>query len=252
MEKETTYEEYTGEKTPEALAEEAQANMTLTRHLEELRVRIIRSLLAVACGSAVSYYYIDEIMAFIMRPAGKLYYMQPAEAFFTYFKVALFAGFLLSLPFVLYHVWAFFLPALTAKERAVIGMLVPASVGLFLAGIAFSYYLVLPIAIRFFLDFASDTLQPMLSVGRYFDFIVMFMLPFGFIFELPLVILVLARLGIISSAFLAQKRRIVILLCFVIGALVSPPDVVSQTMIAVPMVLLYELSIWIVRYVLRK
>lgn len=252
MEQEKTYEEYTGDRLPEEVAEEAQANMTLVRHLDELRTRLIRSLIAVGLCSGVSYFFIDEIMAFLMRPAGKLYYMQPTEAFFTYFKVALFAGFLLSLPFVLYHVWAFFLPALTPRERALIGVLVPTSAALFLAGLAFSYAFVLPIAIRFFLDFASDTLQPMLSIGRYFDFIVMFLLPFGCIFELPLVIMVLAKLGFISSAFLRQKRRLVILLSFVIGALVSPPDVVSQTMIAVPMVLLYELSVLIVRYILRK
>lgn len=252
MEQEKTYEEYTGDRLPEEVAEEAQANMTLVRHLDELRTRLIRSLIAVGLCSGVSYFFIDEIMAFLMRPAGKLYYMQPTEAFFTYFKVALFAGFFLSLPFVLYHVWAFFLPALTPRERALIGVLVPTSAALFLAGLAFSYAFVLPIAIRFFLDFASDTLQPMLSIGRYFDFIVMFLLPFGCIFELPLVIMVLAKLGFISSAFLRQKRRLVILLSFVIGALVSPPDVVSQTMIAVPMVLLYELSVLIVRYILRK
>lgn len=252
MEQEKTYEEYTGDRLPEEVAEEAQANMTLVRHLDELRTRLICSLIAVGLCSGVSYFFIDEIMVFLMRPAGKLYYMQPAEAFFTYFKVALFAGFLLSLPFVLYHVWAFFLPALTPRERALIGVLVPTSAALFLAGLAFSYAFVLPIAIRFFLDFASDTLQPMLSIGRYFDFIVMFLLPFGCIFELPLVIMVLAKLGFISSAFLRQKRRLVILLSFVIGALVSPPDVVSQTMIAVPMVLLYELSVLIVRYILRK
>ena len=142
-------------------------SMSLTKHLEELRTRIIRSLQAIAVGSAISYFYIEQIIEYLTKPAGKLYYMQPAEAFFTYLKVAILSGFLLALPVVFYHVWRFFLPALTRKERAVLAILVPISVLLFFLGLAFSFYLVLPIGIKFFIGFTTDNLQALFSIEKY-------------------------------------------------------------------------------------
>ncbi len=227
--------------------------MSLVGHLEELRRRIIICLVVIGISSAVSYCYAQELVHFITAPAGKLYYMNPAEAFFTYLKVSVFAGFLVSLPVVLYQVWAFVVPALTNNERTAVGLLVPASVLLFFVGLAFSYYLVLPAGIKFFMGFATEDLQPLFSLGQYLSFVLSFLLPFGFVFELPLFILVLAKLGFISSGFLVLKRKIVLVLSFIIGAIISPtPDVFSQTMVAVPIVILYELSILIVKYILRK
>jgi sec-independent protein translocase protein TatC len=130
---------------------------------------------------------------------------------------------------------------------------VPASIILFVVGLVFSYYLVLPAGIKFFMGFANENLQPMFSISQYLSFVISFLLPFGFIFELPLFILVMARVGIISSSFLSAKRKIVFVMSFVIGAVISPtPDVFSQTMVAVPMILLYEISLLIVKYILRK
>lgn len=254
MSKEPTYEDYVGEeKTLEQIKDEKTGNMSLLNHLDELRTRLIRSMIAVGVCSLVAYFFIEDIVHYITLPAGKLYYMQPAEAFFTYLKVSVVSGFLIALPIVLYHVWRFFLPALTEKERGVLGLVVPISVFLFFIGLTFSYFLVLPAGIKFFLGFASNDLQPLLSVGKYLDFVIAFILPFGFIFELPLVIMVLAKIGIISSAFLKKKRKIVIFLSFVVGAVISPtPDVFSQTMIAVPIMILYEISILIVCYLLKK
>lgn len=228
-------------------------SMSLVAHLTELRSRIIKCLVAVALGSCVGYYYIEEIMHYITMPAGKLYYMQPSEAFFTYLKVACVAGFLLALPVVFWHVWRFFLPALTHRERAVLGVVVPASVVLFFAGLAFSFFLVLPAGIRFFMGFNSAELEAMFSVNKYFDFVIMFVMPFGFIFELPLVITIMGRMGIITSAFLKKYQRIVIFLSFVAGALITPtPDVFTQSMIALPIIVLYEVGYVIVRYILRR
>jgi sec-independent protein translocase protein TatC len=233
--------------------DEPQGAMSLIGHLEELRRRIIVIIAAIATGSIVCYFYAAEITALITAPAGKLYYMNPAEAFFTYLKVSFFAGFLLALPIVMYQLWAFIVPAMTNKERKAGMFLVPASVILFFIGLIFSYYLVLPAGIKFFMGFATDNLQPMFSIGQYLSFVISFLLPFGFIFELPLFILVMARLGIISSAFLTAKRKLVLVMSFVIGAVISPtPDIFSQTMVAVPVILLYEISVLIVKYVLRK
>ena len=228
-------------------------SMSLIKHLEELRYRIIRSLLAVFVGSAVSYYFMDIIMKYLTLPVGKLYYLQPSEAFFTYLKVAVAAGFLLALPVVFYHVWRFFLPALTTGERKVIAILVPISVLLFFIGLAFSFFFVLPAAVKFFMGFGGEDLQAMFSVDRYFDFVLTFVLPFGFVFELPLVIVILGKMGIIGSAFLAKHQRTVIFLSFVIAAIITPtPDVFTQSMLALPMILLYEVGFLIVKYVMRK
>ena len=262
MTEEKAYEEIAeapqpaGELPPPEAAEESEGdagNMSLIKHLEELRKRIIRSLIAIGVGSCICYFFIDEIMHYLTIPAGKLYYMQPAEAFFTYLKVAVFGGFLLAIPVVFYHFWRFLLPALTGKERSALGVVLPSSVLLFFAGIVFSFLFVLPAGVKFFIGFGTEELQPLFSIDKYLDFVIAFVLPFGVIFELPLIIVILAKLGFVTSAFLKKKRRIVIFLTFVIGAVISPtPDVFSQSMIAVPMILLYEISLFIVRYVLRK
>ncbi len=240
----------------EAAEEESPAktgSMSIIAHLTELRKRLIRSLIAVAFGSGIAYYFVEDIMHILTGPAGKLYYMQPAEAFFTYIKVSIFVGFLLALPIVLYQIWRFVLPALIGMERYLISVIVPISLILFLAGIAFSFFLVLPAGIKFLMGFSTTELQPMFSIKQYFDFVISFLLPFGFIFELPLAIVLLAKVGIVSSKFLAKQQRLVIFLTFVIGAVISPtPDVFSQSMIALPMILLYEISYVIVRFIMKK
>lgn len=234
-------------------SETVAGNMSLVRHLEELRRRIIRSLLAVGVGSCVAYYYIDDIMRYITLPIGRLYYLQPAEAFFTYLKIAMAAGFLLALPVVFYQAWKFVLPALTVQEKIVVGVLVPASVLLFFVGISFAFAFALPAALRFFVGFGTENLQPMFTLHQYFDFMLSFVLPFGIVFELPLVIIVFARLGFIGSEFLRQKQRLVFFLSFVVGALVSPtPDIFNQSMIAVPLIILYEISYLTVRFIMRR
>ena len=232
---------------------EDDGSMTLIAHLTELRSRLIKSLIAVAVGSVVGYCFIGDIMHYLTLPAGKLYYMQPSEAFFTYIKVAIVAGFLLALPVVFYHAWRFFLPALTRKERLVLGLVVPISVLLFFAGLAFSFFLVLPAGIRVFMSFGNGEVEALFSVKRYFAFVISFVLPFGFVFELPLIITILGKIGILSSRFLGKYQRIVIFLSFILGAIITPtPDIFTQSMIALPMIILYEVGYLIVRFVLRK
>lgn len=246
------------EKKPDAAEEELdeeldEGNMSLVKHLEELRFRLIRSLLAVAVGSCIAYYYIEPIMQWVTLPVGKLYYMQPSEAFFTYLKVAVATGFLIALPVVFYHVWRFFLPALTRNERNVIGIVVPVSVLLFFGGLVFSFCFVLPTAVKFFMGFGSESLQAMFSVDKYFDFVITFVLPFGFVFELPLVMTILGKMGILGSEKLKRVQRYVIFLSFVLAAIITPtPDIFTQCMLAFPMIALYEVGYLIVKYILRK
>ena len=154
---------------------------------------------------------------------------------------------------MLYQAWAFAAPALNNKERIVSIILIPSSVLLFFVGLLFSYMLVLPAGIKFFMGFATEDLQPMLSLGQYLSFVISFLLPFGFIFELPLVILLLVKFGLIGSEYLSARRKHVLVLSFVIGAVISPtPDIFSQTMIAVPILVLYEISLLIVKFILKK
>lgn len=248
----TVNEEKLNTQTEENAENTDDGSMPLTAHLEELRSRIIKSLFAIAAGSGIAYFFLDEITKFLTAPVGKLYYMQPGEAFFTYLKIDIVAGFLIALPVIFYHVWKFFLPALTKSERAVLGLLVPTSVILFFIGLAFAFFLILPIALKFFMGFTTEDLQSMFSFQNYFDFVLTFLLPFGFVFELPLVIIVLAQLGILTSEFLGKYRRIVFFVSFILGALITPPDVISQISLAFPVILLYEAGYRIVKHILRK
>ena len=248
----TVNEDKLNSQTEKISTPEDEGTMSITAHLEELRSRIIKSLLSVAAGSGVAYFFLDEITKFLTAPVGKLYYMQPGEAFFTYLKIDIVAGFLIALPIIFFHVWKFFLPALTKSERAVLGLLVPTSVILFFTGLAFAFFLILPIALKFFMGFSTDDLQTMFSFQNYFDFVITFLLPFGFVFELPLIVIVLAQLGILTSEFLGKYRRIIFFASFVIGAIITPPDVISQISLAVPVIILYEAGYRIVKHVLRK
>lgn len=228
-------------------------SMSVVGHLTELRKRLIISILAIVVGFCIAYYYVDDLLNIIIAPAGKLYYMRPTEAFFTYMKVSLVAGILVASPIWLYEVWAFIIPALTKREKKVTNWLLPFAIILFFIGVLFSYFLVLPAAVRFFIGFATPELQPLFSIGQYVDFVIAFILPFGIIFELPIVMIILAKLNLITSDFLKKKRKIFLFLAFVIGAIISPtPDMFSQTMIALPMILLYEISLRIVAHIMRK
>ena len=179
--------------------------------------------------------------------------MRPTEAFFTYMKVALFSGFVIASPIVLYQIWAFVMPALTKGERKISNWLVPVAVLLFLSGILFSYVAVLPAATKFFIGFGTEDLQPLFSVSQYIEFVISFILPFGVVFELPLVVVVLAKINLITSNMLKKYRKYFIFLSFVIGGVISPtPDMFSQTMIALPMILLYECSLFITKYMMKK
>lgn len=237
----------------EAQIMEDSKAMSLVGHLSELRKRIIISIVAILVGFCGAYYYVDEILAVIVAPAGTLYYMRPTEAFFTYMKVAFVAGVILASPIWLYEIWSFVIPALTTKEKRITNWFLPLSIFLFIVGILFSYFLVLPVAIKFFIGFATDELQPLFSIGQYLDFVIAFVLPFGFIFELPIAMIILAKFNLISSKFLKTKRKFFIFIAFIVGGAISPtPDAFSQTMIALPMILLYEISLLLVRVVMKK
>ena len=227
--------------------------LSLVGHLSELRKRLIIIAEAVIVGTCISYYYVDLLLEILLKPAGKLYYMRPTEAFFTYIKVSVVGGLVIAAPIILHQIWLFVKPALTVREKQLSNWILPVAIGLFGIGIVFSYFLVLPAAVKFFMGFATDELQPMFSIGQYMDFVLSFVLPFGFIFELPLILIILGYFNLITSRFLKTKRKIFILISFIIGAVISPtPDMFSQTMIALPMILLYETSLFVLAKIMKR
>lgn len=227
--------------------------LSLVGHLSELRKRLIIIAVAVIVGTCISYYYVDLLLEILLKPAGKLYYMRPTEAFFTYMKVSVVGGLVIAAPIILHQIWLFVKPALTVREKQLSNWILPVAIGLFGIGIVFSYFLVLPAAVRFFMGFATDKLQPMFSIGQYMDFVLSFVLPFGFIFELPLILIILGYFNLITSRFLKTKRKIFILISFIIGAVISPtPDMFSQMMIALPMILLYETSLFVLAKIMKR
>ena len=226
--------------------------MSIIDHLTELRRRLIRCVVAVLLGSCITYAFDEEIMQFLLAPAGKLYFMHPGEAFFSYAKVVLFSGFLLATPVVFYEIWRFFVPAFTRRERMVLGIMVPSSILLFYTGLAFSFFLIVPIGIKFFMGMGSEDLSPLFSIEKYLDFIITFLLPFGLAFELPLVIIIMAAIGLVTSQQLKKYFRYVFFVSFIVGALLTPPDIISQITLALPLTALYGLSYLVVRFILRK
>lgn len=226
-----------------------QGSMPFLVHLEELRRRLIKAFLAVIVGSAVAFYFADQILEFIKIPLEgvPLHNMQVTGAFYAYLKISLFTGVVVALPFIFYQVWRFISPGLYSHEKVMMTPLVLISTILFLIGAGFCYLIVLPIALTFLIGFADEMIINYITIGSYISFAGLLMLAFGFGFQMPIVAYFLGRFGLISSKFLAKGRRYAFILILVVGAIITPPDVFTQVLLAVPLYLLYEVSIIVVR-----
>jgi len=232
---------------PEALE---KASMPFLEHLEELRKRLLRSAIAIIACAILAFYFSDEIMWFIIQPLNgvPLNNMQVAGTFYAYMKVSLIVGLLVSLPIVFYQMWSFIAPGLYRREKVTILPLVIISTVLFLVGAAFCYYLALPVALQFLLSFADDLIKNYITVDSYISFIGFLMLAFGLSFQLPVLAYFLGRFGLISSGFLAKGRRYAVVIILAVAAVVTPtPDIFTQLILAVPMYVLYEISILVVK-----
>ena len=227
-----------------------ESKLPFTAHLEELRKRLIVCFVAVGIGFVISYgfkEYLFQILVHplvkVMKPGESLIFTGLPEAFFTYLKVAFLAGLMLAAPVIIYEFWMFVAPGLYDKEKRLMLPIVFLSTFFFIGGTLFGYFLVFPWGFKFFLGFASDTIRPMPSMKEYLGFSAKLLLAFGLVFELPLVLTFLARLGVVSVEFLKKNRKYAILIFFVGAAILTPPDVVTQVMMALPLMLLYEISI---------
>ena len=231
----------------------AESSMTLMEHLEELRQRLTRAAIAVGAGFLIAYFFKEDLYGYLtiplkaaMPPEAKLIYTAPAEAFFTYLKVAFLAGIVGASPVIFYQLWRFISPGLYENERRNIWPFVIFSSALFITGAIFCYTIVFPYAFQFFMSFATDDITPMLKLNEYLSFSSMLLFAFGVVFEMPLILVFLGRLGVVSSQGLRKKRKYAILIMFAGAAFFTPPDVVSQVLMAVPLMILYEISIWLV------
>lgn len=221
-----------------------------TGHLEELRRRLIVCFVAVGIGFVLSYGFKEKLFQILTRPligvmetGDKLIFTGLPEAFFTYLKVAFLSGIILATPIIFYEFWMFVAPGLYDKEKRLMLPIVFLSTLFFLGGSFFGYFIVFPYGFKFFLGFASEIIRPLPSMREYLSFASKLLLAFGLVFELPLIITFLAKLGIVSVSFLKKNRKYAILLFFVGAAILTPPDVVTQIMMALPLMVLYEISI---------
>ena len=218
-------------------------------HLEELRNRIIISLVLIIVCMGLGYSLIPQVMPIISEPIGKLYFMSPTEAFWVQLKIAFFIGLYFSLPFIFYQIWKFIELGLKQHEKRLVLPLSFSSFLLFTGGAGFCYMVVIPVAIKFLLSYGSDLLVPLISVSKYVSFLGCMLFAFGSTFQLPLVMMFLARMGLVNSKLLKKFRRFAIVGSFIVAAILTPtPDMVNQTFLALPIIILYEISIWLVQW----
>ena len=232
---------------------------TFISHLVELRDRLLRAILAVFVVFLCLFYWARDLYSLLAQPllaalpaGGQMIATDVVGVFLVPVKVALLVAFVIALPYVLYQVWAFVAPGLYANEKRLVLPLVVASSVLFLIGMSFAYFLVFPTVFQFMASIAPEGVAWMTDIEKYLSFVLTTFIAFGVTFEVPVIVIVLVRVGVISIVKLKEIRPYVIVGAFVIGAIITPPDVVSQFMLAVPLCLLYELGIVLARFVGRS
>lgn len=231
--------------------DEGGGRMSFLDHLDELRRRLVACAISLGVGTLVAFAFIDRIFSFIMRPlyeklpkGSSLIYTEPTEAFMLYVKIALLAGLVIGAPLIMYQLWRFISPGLYAHEKRFALPFIVMTSAFFVGGAAFNHYVLFPIAWVFLAGFSTDYLMMMPKVASVFSLYAMLMLAMGLIFEMPAVVLILARIGIVTAGFLVRQLKYAALLAFVLSAVITPSgDIVTQSALAVPILALYVLGI---------
>jgi sec-independent protein translocase protein TatC len=237
--------------------DEGGARMSFLEHLDELRKRLIQSVIALAVGCVISFIFLDRVFDFLIIPmqqmlpkGGEMVTTAPSEFFMLYLKVGVLLGLFISLPAVMFQLWLFIAPGLYSHEKKFAIPFVLLSTVFFVTGAAFSHYVAFPWTWKFFIDFMPEYLRPMIRIGEAFSLYVKMLLGFAVIFQMPTVVLFLARMGVVTAGFMLRHTKYAVLVIFILGAVLSPGgDIVSQALMAGPMLALYILSIgiaWIV------
>jgi sec-independent protein translocase protein TatC len=237
-----------------------EERMPLTSHLEELKTRLIRILIVVGVGFGVCYLFKEWSFRIITKPLVDVMPAQSSmiftglpEAFFIHMKIAFFASLFLTAPYTLFEIWRFVSPGLYKKERRLVFPFVFFSTILFIGGVLFGYFIALPPAFSFFVSFSTDFLKPMISFREYLSLTLKFLLAFGLCFEMPVFMFFLAKIGVVNAKMLSKHRRYAILIIFIAAAVLTPsPDAVSQILMAIPLMVLYEVSIFVAKFARRN
>ena len=235
--------------------ESTSSGMSFIDHLEELRKRLLKVALTVVIFSAIAFYFAEKLVIFIKIPLGdqiELYNIQVTGAFYAYLKIAIITGIMASLPFIFYQMWSFIAPGLYKHEKKTILPLVFVSTILFLIGAGFCYILVLPLAFEFLMNFSEGQVINNITIGSYISFVGLLLVAFGCGFQLPIIAYFLGKMGVVTSRMLAKARRYAIVGILIAGAIITPPDVFTQFLLALPLYILYEVSIIVVRFTGRR
>ncbi len=234
------------------------AAQSLIDHLTELRTRLIYSAYAVFAGFGVAWFFCEKVFDVIRQPiekylpVGGLVFTAPMDKFLAYVKVSFLSGVILSCPIWIFQIWKFIAPGLFKHERRYALAFIGFGSVLFLIGISFAYFLVFPMAFKFLMSFGSSADKPMITIEAYLSFFTTTTLVFGLAFEMPLILCLLGVMGIIDHRLLIRYRRYAIVGLAVLSAIITPPDAISMLMMLVPLVFLYEISIWVVKYLGKK
>lgn len=228
-------------------------------HLRELRRRLIWSLIAVVITSFTCFFFVEDIFELLkapivdVEPPVNLIFIEMTEGFTTYMRISLAGGIVLAMPFLIYQFLMFVLPALTGQERKMVFIILPVITVMFAGGVYFAYRYLIPPAAGFLLTFGSEVAEPQIRMSNYVNFMTRLLLAIGIMFELPVLTSFLARMGIITSKWLADRRRMMIIFAFVIAAIITPtPDMVNQSIVAGVFIVLYEASIWMAKLVQKR
>ena len=227
----------------------------LVAHLSELRDRLLRSILAVLLVFCALFSFANDIYSFVSQPlrallpeGSTMIATEVASPFLTPFKLTLVASIFIAIPYVLYQLWSFVAPGMYKHEKRLAFPLLASSVVLFYAGAAFAYYVVFPLVFGFFTSVGPSDVTIMTDINRYLDFVLKLFFAFGLAFEIPIAAVIMIRTGMTTADDLARKRPYIVVGCFIMGMLLTPPDIISQSLLAIPMWILFEVGIWFGRW----
>jgi len=234
---------------------DGERKLTLLGHFQELRKRLIRSIIVVVITTIISFIFWEWLLYILILPAQgiNLVFIEMTEMIGTIMRVCLASGIIIAMPYITVQAILFIRPALTRKERRYVYLILPWVAIMFLGGVVFGYFILIPPATGFLLTFGADIATPQIKIGNYIAIITRLLLAIGLVFEMPVVTTFLARIGIVKPEWLASKRKIAIIMAFVVAAIITPTfDPINQSLVAVPLVVLYEMSIWLAKLVYRK
>ncbi len=232
-----------------------EKQMPFTDHLEELRMRLFKVIGSVFGFAVVAYFFHAQLLAFIVIPNPdevQLQSLAPAQLFIVSIKLSFYAGIICSIPIIVHQLWQFIAPGLYPKERKYIFPIIFFTIVCFATGAFFAYFLVIPFGLKFLMGFQTTTIEANWSIEKYIDFVTMMVFVFGLVFEIPLIALFLGKVGLLTEKFMKKYRKYSVVMALILGAVLTPPDGFTQVALAIPLVILYEISIILVRMVQKK